>query len=810
MTIEIYSKDNPPPEIITPSPQIITPPPLANLDSYSNHIPAELKKLRIWQIHIGKRPVMKWSNPEELLPFDEVLEKLANSSWISKRRRYLIHNCNRPDLANKPAALMVVLSNTIYWYSDWDYRKLIDAYGNFLRDKNNKILKKDRFDDDQYLILAQQRENNWGYLSSSGLGFHIYFKQTSDSQLCKIGDRHLNMIAQDICPTVNGKYLAPYELKHDVAYMPPTLSPINDQKQIQYADEAIELVCKHVTTYRITGHRRRKARKDATTNVSNGLDKSLGDNKGTTPPAAEETTPPIDSASPRLITEQHKDLIRLIAQYRWMAANNKKFIPDDHDGFGGFIRRLITLGMDRELLKKLCRSQDGYDELTDDYDIDKAMPYPDPDKQASICFNDLKKFGFDPTTADISPYGYPPKKDDDVPQSDKIDKTDKPTAPRSGIVADTIEEVEGEVDPIPIDVNVKGKPLPQLTAGGDFIAFASPPGAGKSTQVWHWMRELNEVGYTNVHIGGDQLKSQTKAKMRQAGCHIDKTILLDVMGMRLLILRELIATIDKARTDADGNKKPIGILCLDPSPKIIRALWNSSPHFSSTRFDPNNDEHAHIAIDQIIRVIARHFDCCLIMVAHPPKNAAGRDRFPGSEAWPGDAGITYRLYGLNRSTAGDMPNAILDVFKSIPQKERSRYRVLSSMGKSRYYQGEGQAPDYLTHMAKPGEANAGNIITEVISSEINLNSDRKEIKSLPDKNKYLAKLKSRLLDEPDKWLSLAVINREIGYRDIDKHYAYGIIWAMGKNWDTSTNRDDKNQLFWKETSRGMQVLNTAI
>ena len=198
------------------------------------------------------------------------------------------------------------------------------------------------------------------------------------------------------------------------------------------------------------------------------------------------------------------------------------------------------------------------------------------------------------------------------------------------------------------------------------------------------------------------------------------------------------------------------------------------------------------------------------MVAHPPKNAAGRDRFPGSEAWPGDAGITYRLYGLNRSTAGDMPKAILDVFRSIPQKERSRYRVLSSMGKSRYYQGEGQAPDYLTHMAKPGEINAGNIITEVISSEINLDSDRKEIKSLPDKDKYLNRLKAHLIKTPEKWWPLIITNREIGYRDIDKHYAYGIIWAKAVHWDSVGKCGMRNQLFWKETSRGMQVMTTAI
>ena len=813
MTIEIYSKDHPLPEP--------TAPPFANLDSYRNHIPVELRQLKIWLIHIGKRPILKWTNPEDLFTFDQALEKLADVEWLDKRRYYLVHKANRPDLANKPAALMVVLSNTIYWYSDWDFRKILDAAGNYLRDDNNKILKKDRFDDDQHIILLHQTKNNWGYKSSSGLGYHIYFKQTSATQLCKIGDRHLNLIAQDICPSINGKYLAPYELKHDVAYLPPELAPINDQKEIQYADESIERVCSHVTTYRITAHRRRPSRKNATTNVTNGLDKSLGDNKETTPPAAEETTPLAAKASlmsaqhETLDTiEEHKDLNRLIAQYRWMTANKKKFIPDDHDGFGGFIRRLVTLGIDRELLKKLCRSQAGYDQLTDDYDIDGAEPYPDPDKQACICFDQLKKFGFDPNTADISPYGYPPKVKDGA--STEPEKTDKPLAPITGIVADTIEEIEGEVDPIPIDVDVKNKPLPQLTAGGDFIAFASPPGAGKSTQVWHWMRELNEVGYTNIHIGGDQLKSQTKAKMRKAGCAIDKTILIDVMDKRLLLLKELIDTIGKATTDLslkpddDGYKKPIGIICLDPAPKILRALWRSIPHArDKNRFDPNSDEHTHIAIDNIVRVIAKLFNCCLILIAHPPKNAAGRDRYPGSEAWAGEAGITYRLYGLNRSTAGEMPTAILDVFKSIPQKERSRYRVLSSMGKSRYYLGEGQAPDYLTHMPKEGSPNAGRIVTEVVSDEINLNSDKKDIKSLPNKDRYLEKLKTHLT--PDKWLSLAVANREIGYRDIDKHYAYGIIWATARNWDASTNKHGfKNQLFWKETSRGMQVMNTAL
>lgn len=817
MTIEIYSKNNPPPEPTTP--------PFANLDSYRNHIPAELRRLKIWLVHIGKRPILKWTNPEDLFTFDKALEKLANVEWIAQRRHYLINQAQRPDLANKPAALMVVLSNTEYWYSDWDYRKVLDEQGNFKRDDNNKILKKDRFDDDQHLILMQQVKNNWGYKSSSGLGYHIYFKQTSSSQLCKIGDRHLNLIAQDICPSINGKYLAPYELKHDVAYIPPVLAPINDQTKIQYADESMEQVCSHVTTYRLTAHRRRpsrKSRKDTTTNVANGLDKPLDDKKGTTPQAAEGTTPqagkatlmPAQVETPDFI-EKHKDLNRLIAQYRWMTANNKKFIPDDHDGFGGFIRRLVTLGIDRELLKKLCRSQAGYDQLTDDYDIDGAEPYPDPDKQARICFDQLKKFGFDPSTADIAPYGYPPKVEDG--SSTEPEKTDKPLAPITGIVADTIEEVEGEVDPIPIDVDVKSKPLPQLTAGGDFIAFASPPGAGKSTQVWHWMRELNEIGYTNIHIGGDQLKSQAKAKMRKAGCAIDKTVLIDVMDKRRLLLDELIATIDKAITDHslkpddDGYKKPVGIICLDPAPKILRALWWSIPHArDKNRFDPNSDEHAHIAIDNIVRVIAKFFNCCLILIAHPPKNAAGRDRYPGSEAWAGDAGITYRLYGLNRSTAGEMPTAILDVFKSISQKERSRYRVLSSMGKSRYYLGEGQAPDYLTHMPREGSLNAGRIVTEVVSDEINLNSDKKEIKALPDKDTYVDRLKAHLLKTPEKWWPLVVTNREIGFRDINKHYAYGIIWATAVHWEAMGKSGMRNQLFWKETSRGMQVMTTAI
>lgn len=748
-------------------------------ESYHQHIPIELRHLPIFGVALGKRPTLPWNNRDNLFTFNEAMAKLTDQNWVAERRKYIVFKAKRPrpDLADAPARLMVVLTDTPYWVQDYDYRKLRDDDGNFIK-KGNQILKRNEFDPDQLEVLEIEKKHNWGYQSSSGEGYHIWVKQRDDQSLCKIQDNHLNTIAD--CNGIEGKYLSPYELKHDVIYIPENINPINDAKKISYANEITQKYCNYVTDYR-----------------NSKLTKPTTSDKVKTVATKTEDPTGLALQTPRPI-KKHKDTERFIAQCRWMVRNKKSFLPNRAE-FSGFIIRCKSMGIPDDTIVAICKTQPNFNPDTDLADIANVAPSEDIDTQVKVAFSQLKKFGFD-TKADLFEYGYPPA-----------------PAPKPEVIAKSIREEEDDYDPPPIDKDVASKPLPQLTGPGDFITFASPAGHGKSTQAWHWMRELSDLGYYNIHISGDQSESQAKAKMRRVGCEIEKTAIINLRGHRIVNLKDLMSAIDafitnpEAKPGDEDEKYPVGIITLDPAPKIIRSLWattNGCADPDNQTFIPEQDAHAHKAIDNIVLRLAKEYRCCVILIAHPARNSAGRDRYPGCEAWMGDAGITYRLYSLNRITAKTIPDAILDVFRGIPSKERSNYRVLSSMGKSRYYDGEGQVPDFLTHIPTKGP-DTGRLVTEVISNEIDLDKDEKSTKSFPDKDEYLQKLKDHLLKNPGEWVSLAIANREIGHRAINKHYVYGILWDSGHFWGASTDKHQiKNKLYWSRTKGGMSVMHT--
>ena len=85
----------------------------------------------------------------------------------------------------------------------------------------------------------------------------------------------------------------------------------------------------------------------------------------------------------------------------YLNKNSRRFIPQGHSEYGAWHKRLLAMGFSREKIKQIAKSQPGYEEKVDDDDIDNSQPYDDPEKQARIEFDRVKKL-FDAFSLDIA------------------------------------------------------------------------------------------------------------------------------------------------------------------------------------------------------------------------------------------------------------------------------------------------------------------------------------------------------------------------------------------------------------------------
>lgn len=321
-----------------------------SIKSYNEHMPQELRPLKIWAVHIGKIPTIKWTNTEKLMTFDNAIKQLQDQSWLDERRSYI--EKHHPHTIGKPAGLMVVIRNTNYWLTDYDPRKTYSEFkqvGDYVVPSGKKTGKQEGLDDDQLECFEVHRQDQWGYPSTSGKGGHLWFRR---DKCRKIGDNIVHV-------KLDGKYVSQFEVKHEVVYLPPILVPFNDRKTIGSSCEILDRCIEAADTY---------------------------DKVRLAKPSKPDPTPP----DPDWFTKT-KD--RLINQYQWCYQQGIDFIPPDHDGYGGWIKRLKTLQFTPEKITEIAKSCSNFNADTDYQDIKDATPYDNPKHQAKIEFANLKALG---------------------------------------------------------------------------------------------------------------------------------------------------------------------------------------------------------------------------------------------------------------------------------------------------------------------------------------------------------------------------------------------------------------------------------
>lgn len=704
---------------------------MADIVSYQTHIPAELKSLRIWGVAIGKRPTLPWKNPKNLFMFNEVMKKLNDPDWIQARRNHIIKE--RPDLADAEPRLMAVLTNTKYFVQDYDFRKLPDGSGK----------KKGSFDKDQLEALEFEKSDNWGYLSSSGVGYHLWNSEPDGYKLCKIQDNHLNTIAEE--GERAGKYLAPFELKHDVIYFPPKLQPINDVKTIRDADGIVKRSCSLVTEYR----ERSKTEARANTTVK------------PTPTETSKDTGHDAAAPPPPLGKKHKDTERFIAQCRWMLANGKTFIPD-RSQYSGFIIRAKSMGIPDEQIVKLCKSQPNFNEDTDPADIANVAPREDVDDQVAIAFSKLSELGYDKTVNLRYPIDYY-----------------NPKLPNVSLPADKatpLFEIK-DIGDIADDIDKPAIIHPFMPERGYHWLMSADAFSGKTTLFTWWCRQLNDDGLTNLLIAADMREKKLKKRQLELGCKTGLSSVLDLDkyaddGSRLRLTRDdLVAMIERW---LEAKKvTSLGTIILDPGNKIIGRIWQSiAPRGYRGRpieFDEKSRTIAEDVSGMVFKFLAERFYCVVGAIGHPAKAKEGRSRYPGHVAWEAEAEYVFRLYKQGGTDIENQPKVVRKLFRG-----KSNQQALRVLEAAKTRDNEDLHGIYLTQLIKDENDRVTELMTEKVDTS-SLDDDDTEVYPVPQY--YISDVREHLRTCVGKPVGFTELHKAIERRRADYNYCVGILFT---------------------------------
>lgn len=698
---------------------------------YQLTIPQELKSQKWWLPCIGRRPPCKYAGKDakNLMTFNDAVGVLSDARWLVARLEFFAKD--DPSIFDKPPHLMAWLLGSEYMYIDVDYRKVLMVDGTFMRGEDGKPHRRSKFGDDQVKLIERARVDLFGYSSRSG-GYHGWFKKTDG--VVAVNDKAVNTKIED-------GYLAPCEIKEHACFLPYKLEPTNARTVLEEAPDYIVAICRRVED---------KKPKPIPT-----PDMAIVDN---------------DDGLPLPVIKRHRCVDTLLGQYRILHKAGVQVVPASRSDFGGWHKRLTTLGVSKDKILEIAVAYPDYVDGKDDKDILASTPYDDADKQSDIEMARVKELFAKHEVA----IGTMPE-----PVSTPIEVL-------------SIAETDNEVMPRPVDADVP-KIHPHLATVGEYVVFAGPPGIGKTTQVWHWMAELNRVGKFCAYLNGDQNITIARKKMRDAGCDPDLTIVIDVVDRRVLALSELVKTIKVA-----ANGRPIGCVVLDPAPKIIGMLWLT---MTDASFEPNFDKQARAAIDFIVKPLASQCGCCAVLLAHNSVNSDSRDRYPGSQAWMGDADVTYRLYSATRSYIKTMPEVFKDVFREIPKDERFEWRILTSMGKNRNL--ECAAPDYKTKIT------GGKMQYYLIEDVVEFPEERRDNKKYPDPETYKQAVIGYLDGQRGEWVGIAAVHKAINYRDIDRHYALGVLAEAGISYDGKTSvGTPASTIYWRKAKGGISIMLT--
>ena len=419
--------------------------------------------------------------------------------------------------------------------------------------------------------------------------------------------------------------------------------------------------------------------------------------------------------APRLTGDDHRDSLLIIG---WFRENNIPLCPDS----ASFVRVGHCL--------KGCGWND--EEIKKTMDDDKARHYP------SMNTDDAMKriVSFRPKTRQIAnlvayakQHGY------------------KGPALRHLQTPDTDEPEYDEIEMIyALNTELKEQMTSRLAARGGSVGISGRSGGGKTAHAFDMMRECQDKSWHNVAVVADM--EDWEVEERQLEHQINEADLgkIFIKKKRHIHIDQLI---EKIR-DKVGDKT-MGVICLDNLLMIGRRLWRSIRQDQDPRkFKITEDDCADRFMTAVVDRIAEEFDCCVVVIAHPPKNVSGKDKFPGSEIWPALFGICYRIYRINATNVDEIPKAILERFRR--EKKSTKDWTLAAIFKPRYK----TAKDYWLSM-KDG-VTKDECKEEEIDLDKVLEQKGQQQKRQPqklDEEKYMEDLEHKFFADPDnqgKWI----------------------------------------------------------
>ena len=528
---------------------------------YAKNIPDQLKKQNMFGIAIAKQPLhgWRWKDSEKKIPLKEVwtwnkaIEQFtSNDRWLAKQREYF--GKSKPEVLTGKVQLFFRLRGTRYWVADSDHRKRRFDNGDYILDDKDKKIKKDKFDDDQVEFQSIIVNDSWGYISSSGKGGHLWYYD-KNNRLRKIEDAHVNEL-------IDGKYLAQCELKHEVIFFPAEMQPINNISKINEPTPIILRMVDSVIDYEQQRQEANQAKKQET---------------------KQETKQVTGNDIPHTQPLQAHNLMRMIvAQCKWMNANQKVYLPNRKE-FSGFIKRMKTLGAPEATIVELCQRQPDWNDAKDRDDILNASPYDDADKQVAIQLKKLVEFGYD-KKADLSPY--------------YADQT--------------------KITPIDWDNLKRADAVGDFGLRGTISLLAGKAGTGKSCLTLARVADVTRENMKVLYLSGDMNLVDMRPHLMANEAALDNVYVID--DLSLLNSEWLLSMMHRFRPD---------LVVMDAFIDCLACLTTDFLYDPDSgrigKFDPNGDPLTWVKVFAWLRPWAIHWKVAVYGLVHPAKSHLGHE-----------------------------------------------------------------------------------------------------------------------------------------------------------------------------------------
>ena len=585
-----------------------------SLDSYLRHVPKELHELKIWMPCIARQPLLTFTGEKKknLMTLSEATDKLQDTRWVEDRRAYYVKTKGEKFKTGLPH-LAAIFTDTDYCYVDPDHRWLLDDQGNKLTGEDGKKLgNKDAFDQDQIDAMAKIKDFCPGWYSWSGKGFHGLMKRS---------DKITHITADKVNKLVDGKFLSPFELKLHTCFLPPYLEPINDIEKIPSALPFVEELCQAISS---------RASKSKSTSDKPPLEQAIDKAN------REQGTSPAPAPAPARVSEA--DLDRLLDQYWYLNRHDATFIPRDHASYGGWHRRLTTMGLTKDKIKELAKGEPGFVDGKDDNDIDNSKPYDDPEQQARIEFSRVKDL-FDYhkfSLADANDYRARYMAAKEIAKANK------------GIV-----DWQSLIRPETVGT---------FAPRGEVALLAAKAGTGKSCLTLARIAEISKQGFKTLYLSGDMNLVDMRPHLMA-----NKTVLSNfraIDDLTLLTGDWLNEIMKDWRPD---------LIVMDGFIDCISCLAGEFMYDRQTKkmgkFDPNNDPMTWVKVFGWLKPWAKHWNVSIFGMVHPAKDRFGHD-LPHSSKLQGYLHRWDMLYRKGSNMKGFQYSAVAELLDGSPEGTR--------------------------------------------------------------------------------------------------------------------------------------------